>query len=141
MTAVEEAVAEWWAKAEIDRRAAEVLAATDIPAEAAAFHAQQWAEKALKAVLVARGEDPPRTHDLPVLLERAGGAEDDALTSAAHRLLPYAVLTRYPHTRCEEPEIPLPALLAAARVLAAWARARVGAEPPSPAPPAGQPSE
>jgi len=31
------------------------------------FHAQQAAEKALKAVVVARGEEPPHVHDLGAL--------------------------------------------------------------------------
>ena len=35
--------------------------------ETLCFHAQQAAEKAIKAVLVAEGADLPRTHDLGVL--------------------------------------------------------------------------
>ena len=34
---------------------------------ACCFHAQQAAEKALKALLVARGTEPPYTHDLGAL--------------------------------------------------------------------------
>ena len=39
----------------------------DMDPWAACFHAQQAAEKALKAVLVARGTEPPYTHDLGAL--------------------------------------------------------------------------
>lgn len=36
---------------------------------AAAFHAQQAAEKAIKALLIARWIEPPRTHNLRVIAE------------------------------------------------------------------------
>lgn len=37
--------------------------------EAAAFHAQQAVEKWLKALLIFQDQQPPRTHDIEVLLE------------------------------------------------------------------------
>jgi len=63
----------------------------------AAFHAQQAAEKALKAVLVLRGLESRRTHDLEELASRLEG-QGLALpvTQADLTLLtPYAVEFRY----------------------------------------------
>ena len=44
------------------------LAAEEIPWNAVVFHAQQAAEKYLKALLIARGAPPERTHVLTSLL-------------------------------------------------------------------------
>jgi HEPN domain-containing protein len=44
------------------------LASDSVPWDTVCFHAQQAAEKLLKALLVARGEVVPRTHDLSALL-------------------------------------------------------------------------
>ena len=59
----------WLSKARTDLAVATVILeqGPDMDPWACCFHAQQVAEKALKAVLVARGEEPPRTHDLGAL--------------------------------------------------------------------------
>ena len=70
----------------------------DVLAGQTCFHAQQAAEKALKAVLLAHGVAFPLTHDLEVLLQlgrQAGLTLDPALGDLA-RLTPYAVELRYP---------------------------------------------
>jgi len=61
------------------------------------FHAQQAAEKALKAVLLKCGVDFPFTHNLQALLDRLPKelARPPDLMSAVD-LNPYAVTTRYP---------------------------------------------
>jgi len=73
-----------------------LLAEQDTLLRSAAFHAQQAAEKALKAVLAARNADIPRTHDLADLLaqlgDRSEGLERDQLES----LSKWAVGGRYP---------------------------------------------
>ena len=66
------------------------------------FDAQQAAEKAVKAVLIARKIDIPYVHDLAHLLsllevERAEVVVPEAVRQAGE-LTPYAVLTRYPGT-------------------------------------------
>lgn len=62
------------------------------------FHAQQAAEKAIKAVLLSRGIDFPLTHDIQELLDiiEEGGfvLSLDILDSSS--LTPYAVEARYP---------------------------------------------
>jgi HEPN domain-containing protein len=40
------------------------------PVDTVCFHAQQCAEKYLKALLLQAGSEPPRTHDLRLLLQR-----------------------------------------------------------------------
>ena len=62
------------------------------------FDAQQAAEKALKAVSVARGAPAPRTHDLAELIGalRKGGVKVPASLDAADDLSDYATRTRYP---------------------------------------------
>ena len=60
---------EWIAKAEGDfATATRELAATEQPNyDAVCFHAQQCAEKYLKALLIASGVTPPKIHDLAQL--------------------------------------------------------------------------
>jgi HEPN domain-containing protein len=61
------------------------------------FHAQQAAEKMLKAALFLTGTVPPRTHNLTQLLELAdaGGLRLPPGTEMLRWLTPYAVLYRY----------------------------------------------
>jgi HEPN domain-containing protein len=62
------------------------------------FHAQQAAEKAIKALLIRREIEFPYTHDLAKLassLEKAAGQLPDSIRQA-ERLTQFAVETRYP---------------------------------------------
>ena len=61
------------------------------------FHAQQAAEKLLKAALFLAGAVPPRTHNLAHLMDiaSASGLQLPALCEALRWLTPYAVLYRY----------------------------------------------
>lgn len=65
--------------------------------ESLCFHAQQAAEKALKAVLIARGISFPLTHNLKTLLDLL---PQDVLPPQEVRdaagLTDYAVMSRYP---------------------------------------------
>jgi HEPN domain-containing protein len=64
---------EWLAKAETDLLVCERLLAQGAEfSEVVAFHAQQAAEKSLKALLVARQVEFPKTHDIERLLELVG---------------------------------------------------------------------
>lgn len=60
---------------------------------AAAFHAQQAAEKAIKALLLDRGISFPRVHDLSLLV---GLQPDEDFDEAVADLTKYAVEQRYP---------------------------------------------
>jgi HEPN domain-containing protein len=65
--------------------------------EASCFHAQQAAEKFLKAYLVFRDEMFPYTHDLAPLLDQAARSDPrfKRYKRLAKRLSPYAVQVRY----------------------------------------------
>ena len=95
-------VCKWIKYAERDIIAAKTLLREGLLAEST-FHSQQAAEKALKALLIARGVHPPKTHDIDlllVLLQRAG--EDIGELEVLRKLTRYAVEARYPDFE-EEP--------------------------------------
>ena len=62
------------------------------------FHAQQAAEKAIKALLIARGIEFPYVHDLVFLLSLLGdaGHAPPETVKQAGELTRYASTTRYP---------------------------------------------
>ena len=62
----------WIKKAESDLTTAEhtLTLKENCPFDIVCFHAQQCAEKYLKALLVSRSVDFPRTHDLRLLMQR-----------------------------------------------------------------------
>ncbi len=74
------------------------LNAQGVMPEDAAFHAQQCAEKALKALLLHRGISFPKTHAIEVLLDllKAQGVSVPKGVDEAFELSEYAVQTRYP---------------------------------------------
>ncbi len=96
---------EWVAKAEDDLSVAERAMQPPNPIyDAACFHAQQSAEKYLKAFLEQQGILFPRTHDLVQLVELAGEslAELTPLKEALAKLTRYAVEVRYIGVRATE---------------------------------------
>ena len=115
----------WLVKADHDLlNVANNLAAEDVPWDTVCFHAQQAAEKSLKAVLVSYGTAPPRTHDLVALLaqcaEHAPALAD--LEGACRTLTAFAVSSRYPDDLFEPDEADGRRTAALAREV----RARVG---------------
>lgn len=85
-------VQQWLRKAEGDLRAAEHLLALEQEDRfTAAFHAQQAAEKFLKALLVRHQIPFPKTHDLGELLTLVAKAE----AALAVELAPAAMLTPF----------------------------------------------
>jgi len=101
------------------------LAAQEIPWSTVCFHAQQAAEKMLKAFQPFRGCPPPRIHDLVSLLAACQDF-DASLTeigSDCELLSPFAVGVRYPFDAAEPGEAQgRAAVLAAERVYAAILR-------------------
>jgi HEPN domain-containing protein/predicted nucleotidyltransferase len=65
---VPESFAEWTERAESDYVTMALALGDDRVTDAAAFHAHQCAEKYLKAALIRRGIQPPRTHQLTAVL-------------------------------------------------------------------------
>ena len=89
----------WLGKALHDLHAAERLLAGSEPlCNAAGFHCQQVAEKALKAYLTWRDEPFEKTHSLVALIARCLSFDPtfEQLRAAATTLTPYAVESRYP---------------------------------------------
>lgn len=90
---------EWLARAERDLQAAqnEVHAPVPLP-EMSAYHAQQAAEKAMKAFLTAHSVPFAYTHDLVHLQDQREAIEPAfaPYLPAAQTLNPYATLFRYP---------------------------------------------
>ncbi len=102
-----EVIREWIDKSEGDyRTAARELRADPPNYDAVCFHAQQCAEKLLKATLIVRGQMPPKTHDLSVLSSLLGSVapewswpvEDLRLLSRS------AVIFRYPGESADQEE-------------------------------------
>ena len=97
---VENSLAEWLRLAEMDLATAHHMFETyhPKPLEIVCFHAQQAAEKMLKAFLVSHSIEPPKTHDMQVLCEMC--VECDARINDVYEpavlLSRYAVMPRYP---------------------------------------------
>ncbi len=94
-----EFVLQWLDKAEADFAAAEQLCTQgDRFREIVAFHCQQAVEKYLKALLVRRQVEFPKTHDIAKLLDRVDTV--DVVTAESLRgadvLTPFGVEARYP---------------------------------------------
>jgi HEPN domain-containing protein len=69
-----------------------------VPWDTVCFHAQQAAEKLLKAFLVYHGRQPVRTHDLVSLPARCVEVEEglESLEEECRKLTVYAIASRYP---------------------------------------------
>ncbi len=94
-----EVVREWIDKAEGDYLTATREAQADPPNyDAACFHAQQCIEKLLKAAVIAKGEIPPKTHDLTILSALLGTLDLEWRwpTEELRLLSRSAVIFRYP---------------------------------------------
>ena len=107
MSAFEDETRAWVRFADEDLRVARILpGAAAPPAGPAAYHCQQAAEKALKAVLVRHGVEPERTHDLrritSAVLMFEPGLRD--LVGAVVHLTDWGVAFRYPDIE-DEPSI------------------------------------
>ncbi len=85
-----------------------LLPEDEAPLEVFGFHAQQAAEKLLKAVLVAAGANYPRTHRLAELIDLlcAAGVRVPPEFDDLRQLTPFAVEFRYDVVP-EEDETPL----------------------------------
>jgi HEPN domain-containing protein len=96
--AIRELVEEWLRHARSDLAVARMVDDDQIAPEILAFHAQQAAEKALKALLVQRQVEFPRLHVIGSLLNlcQEAGYEGIELLADSVTLTRYAVVTRYP---------------------------------------------
>lgn len=96
---IDEYIEKWLTKARNDIKVAENelgFENEEIITEAICFHAQQAAEKFLKAFLIARNIEFGRTHNLEYLLKLCINEDTDFETLDAGNLSFYAVEVRYP---------------------------------------------
>jgi HEPN domain-containing protein len=126
--AIRELVAEWLHRAKADLAVAAMTEDERIEPEILAFHAQQSAEKALKALLVQKQVEFPPVHAIGLLLNlcRKAGFQGTEVLAEAVALTRYAVTTRYPGE--EEPvtrQDAREATTLALQVLS-WVEARIG---------------
>lgn len=92
----------WLVRARNDLGAADKLLSGEDPYPAtAAYHCQQCAEKALKAVLATTAQPIPKTHDLRGLLALSADIEPvlARFNDAAQLLTSFATEFRYPSAR------------------------------------------
>ncbi|MCZ6759121.1 MAG: HEPN domain-containing protein [Gemmatimonadetes bacterium] len=92
-------VQQWLSKAHKDLLAATVLLEADLEDyENVGFHAQQAAEKYIKALLVRHQIEFPKTHDIAILRQLVGQVDQRTAErlAAAENLTPYGVMFRYP---------------------------------------------
>jgi HEPN domain-containing protein len=89
----------WFLKAEQDLKIIEQgmdRPKEDWVSEVLCFHAQQAAEKALKAFLIAKRVTPPRTHSIEILLEQCHQADPSFPNFDIRNLSYFSVEIRYP---------------------------------------------
>jgi len=97
--ALKKIIHEWLHKADEDIRSAKALLAQDPPLlYPSCFHAQQSAEKYLKAFLTWHQVEFPKTHSIRELLKLVMTADKDLAShlQPAATLTPYGVEVRYP---------------------------------------------
>lgn len=127
-----ELAAAWQRKAASDLTAAETCLQAGRGLDAACFHCQQAAEKALKAFLISRDKEYPRTHDLRRLITLCAKVDQKfkSLEAVARRLNPYAVDFRYEPDFWPEAEL-VSSLIADARAVMDFAAAHIATPPPT----------
>jgi HEPN domain-containing protein len=97
----------WFRKAESDLLTiTNNLSSDNVPADTCCFHAQQAAEKYLKAYLISRNISFPKTHDLQLLVNLIIPINPafSEILSIAMSLIDYGVTSRYPDL-LHEPEL------------------------------------
>ena len=120
---------EWIRYATSDLLLAETVPPSGVLLEHLCFHAQQSAEKAIKAVIIADGTIPPKTHDIARLINLVHGSKrpfpDDLMGTV--KLTDFAVISRYPADFGELDEAEWQETVDLARRTVAWADAIVAA--------------
>jgi HEPN domain-containing protein len=90
---------EWLSFAEMDLSSAEfLLAKWPVPLAIICYHCQQSAEKCLKGLLALKNQMPPKTHDLPLLIDfcKPFYPEITLVSVQCTALNPYSNQPRYP---------------------------------------------
>lgn len=99
---------EWIDYADGDLKAAlKLLRPPEIMIPSALYHTQQCAEKALKAFLIYKKQQPRKIHDLLLLLDLCTHFDQEfsSLMKHAAELNPYISGTRYPDSHFYTPDV------------------------------------
>jgi len=120
--------ADWFAQADMDIQAADILMAQDGPLPVVAFHVQQAVEKSLKGFLISVGWPLRRIQDVEILVQEAIARDADfaPFLAPCQRITEYYIETRYPigiHTLLQSETVQ--ADLKAARTLSQLIRDKV----------------
>jgi HEPN domain-containing protein len=125
-----ELVLEWLARADDDLRLAELAVNARPPVLwGAAFHAQQAAEKLLKALLTFHRIEFEKVHSLDYLVDLCATAEPEteSVRISATKLTDFAVEPRYPFPRHDPTETEAGEAIEIARQVQCFVRARLPA--------------
>lgn len=117
-----ETIRAWVEKAAEDLGAAAALSERGFDA-LASFHAQQAAEKALKALRIHRGLGLTKTHDLDRLATGLGAPA--AIGEHCSLLTTYYIATRYPDLSAGPDHAEAAAAIARAEEVVAWCRKQI----------------
>jgi len=122
-------VSDWLRRARSDLAVARAPVGPEMMRETLCYQAQQAAEKAIKAVLIHVGTEPPRTHNIGrlLLLVPATTLPPDDIARAA-RLTDYAMEARYPSGEVPVTEEEYGEALRLAEAVVAWAAEVIGAD-------------
>ena len=96
----------WWRKGDSDLANAQMCLDAGRALDTACFHAQQAAEKYLKAYLSSNKRDFPFIRNLAALVEMCKGADESfsQISEPAQLLTPYAVSARYDEDFWPDPD-------------------------------------
>ena len=121
---------DWLRHAKSDLAIARMARTKDVMIEDQCYHAQQCAEKSIKAVLVASGIEPPKTHDLEALLRKMPqSVEIPPKIINAFALTDYASTMRYPGLDVDATENDLAEAVILAEAVLNWAISVIEARP------------
>lgn len=95
---IDRIITQWLIKADNDYKSIEnELSSVEPVTDSICYHAQQGAEKYLKAFLVANGIDPLKTHNITILIRECGKINSEfSYLVGTDYLSDYAVELRYP---------------------------------------------
>ena len=130
MNAQAEIVLDWMKRARSNLQLGKAALRTrGVMPEDACFHAQQCAEKALKALLLRSDISFPKTHAIEVLLDllKANGKNVPGGVDEAFGLSQYAVQARYPGEWEAVTKTEAKQALGLAELVLAWVEAQVAA--------------
>jgi len=128
-------IAQWLAKADDDLRLAELALGASPPVHwGAAFHAEQAAEKLLKALLTFHSVEFQKSHDIDYLLQLCLPVQPQAaaLRETATKLTDFAVEPRYPLPRRDPSEAEAREALEIAREVRRFVRGELPIGAPGP---------